>query len=68
MDHELWNTRNDIRVAIWASEAEARQQLRRQPGLQAEPHRLLARSGDGSTRVVAEQDQLLAWAAAGAAS
>ena len=66
MQDELWNTPTDSRVAIWASEEEAREQLRQQPGLASEQNRSVARSDDGRERVVAERDYLLAWASAGA--
>ena len=68
MQYELWNTPNDSRVAIWSSEDEAREQLRQQPGLASEQNRLVARSEDGAAQVVAERDDLLAWANAGAES
>ena len=67
MRYELWNTRSSTPVAVWTTEAEAREHLRQQPGLASEPHRLLLRC-DGQERVLAEQDHLLAWAETGLAS
>ena len=67
MEYELWNVRHGLRVASWASEAEAADQLRQQPGLASEPVHLILRNDDGTTTLLADETSVLGWAQASAA-